>query len=190
MTANWKHLAIWLTGCLAQLFCHSASGQKIIPYTGLMPAPAANKNMLFYLQRTIDINTLVYEINYKANGQIDKNRPVKIYWIRYTEGGKTAPLSYAQNRFAYGVESDAVKGPEPVFRIRLVSYKKIEMYLKPTGENGRYQAHILLRGKVCVLRNLLVHIIGGSYLEPSISHIEVTGKDPVTGEWIIEKLRP
>jgi hypothetical protein len=186
-----KHLAILLLAYLAQFICFTASGQKIIPYTGPMPVPVAGKHQLFYLQRTIDVNTLIYEMNYKADGQIDKAHPVKIYWIRYTaEGEKTAPLSYAQNKFAYGIAFTELKGPEPIFRIHLVSYKKIEIYLKPTGEKGSYQAHITLQGKACILKNLMVHISGGTYLKPHVSHIELKGKDLASGEWIGEKIRP
>ena len=174
---------------LTLFILHTGSAQKIKPYTGPMPVPSG-RHLLFYLQRTIDVNTLIYEMNYKANGQVDRAQPVKIYWIRYTDGEKTAPLSYAQNKFAYGIEFTALPGPEPIFKIQLVSYKKIDIYLKPGGEKGRYQAHLTLQGKACVLSSLMVHITGGTYLKPSVSHIELRGKDLATGEWVSEKIRP
>ena len=39
------------------------------------PIPTGNSRQLFYLQRTSNKNTLIYELNYK-NGNIDKEDPV------------------------------------------------------------------------------------------------------------------
>ena len=176
--------------CLSAFIGINANAQSIKPYNGPMPVPPANKNMLFYLQRTVDINTLIYEINYKPDGRINKKKPVKIYWIDYNNGEKITPLTYVQNKLAYGIESTEQEGPEPAFRINLVSYKKIKMYLRPSGKNGTYQAHILINGKASLLTNILINIVGGTYLKPVISFIELVGKDIKTGEKLTEKIKP
>ena len=48
------------------------------------PTPAGNPKQLFYLQRTSNTNTIVYELNYK-NGLLDEDEPVHVFWIRYNE---------------------------------------------------------------------------------------------------------
>src|SRR6478609_1406967 len=51
------------------------------------------ENLLFFLQRTKDANTVVYEANYKNDGTLDNNIPVKSSWIRYTEQGRRKDLT-------------------------------------------------------------------------------------------------
>ena len=179
-------LLIWFLSSIG--FC--AKGQTLKPYSGPMPVPPANENMLFYLQRTIDINTLIYEINYNQNGEINKNKPIKIYWIDFAKGAEITPLTFPQKMFAYGIDHTVTDEKEKIFKINLVSYKKIVMYLKPTGKNGTYQTHITLNGIECILTNILVHIVGGTYMNPNVSDIELLGKNLKTGKKIIEKFKP
>lgn len=163
--------------------------QKINPFYGPFPAPPVNAKSLFYLQRTIDRNTLMYEINYNANGSLNHKKPVKIYWIDYEKGATISQLTYAQNKFAYGINALEIAGKEPVFKLNLVSYKKIDLYLK-LSDNGTYAIHVILNGKPCILNRVLVNITGGTNLNPDVSHIELTGKELATGEQIIEKFKP
>ena len=64
------------------------------------------------------------------------------------------------------------------------------MYLKPSGKNGLYQTHITLNGVECILRNILVHITGGTYLKPIISDIELIGENIKSGKKTFEKFKP
>src|SRR5688572_10785112 len=68
------------------------------------PVPGGNQKQLFYLQRTPNTNTIVYELNYK-NGVIDPDNPVHEFWIRYQENGQRQELSYIQRKFAYGIKT-------------------------------------------------------------------------------------
>ena len=172
------------------LFCLSfgTKAQVIHPKYSGFPDPPPNENMLFYLQRTIDNNTVVYEINYTTDGKINAKKPVKVYWIDFDNGGIISPLTFAQSMFAYGVESKMLD--EKIFMINLVSYKKLKFYLKPTGKNKNYETHVVLNNKPSILTKIFVTIIGGTYLKPIVLHIELVGKDIVTGERITEKIKP
>jgi len=172
------------------LFLNSyLSAQSIQTYTGSFPVPPHNKNMLFYLQRTVDVNTVIYEINYMANGEINKTKPVKVYWIDYANAGKISPLTYVQNKFAYGIAYQKMDGHELIFKMNIVSFKKITLYLK-RGTDGFYQTYIEMNGKQCVLTNILVNIIGGTYMRPHISTIELFGKEIRSGDKITEIIKP
>lgn len=164
--------------------------QTVKPYNGPFPIPPLTKNSLFYLQRTLDKNTLMYEINYTTAGTVNAKKPILIYWIDFEEGGKISPLTFAQNKFAYGIQFMEIKGTETIFKINLVSYKKIDMYLKPSGKNGAYEMHVIINGKPGILTNILVHITGGTYLKPIVSHIELKGKDLITGDVVAEEIKP
>src|SRR5580765_3967987 len=70
----------------------------------VFPVPSGNDNQLFYLQRTPNTNTVVYEVKYTKTGQLDTTEPVHVFWIRYAEKGQRAELSYIQRHFAYGIK--------------------------------------------------------------------------------------
>ncbi len=58
---------------------------KVHAQEGLhFPKPAGNANQLFYLQRSENTNTVIYELN-KKDGVLDTVAPVHIYWICYAE---------------------------------------------------------------------------------------------------------
>jgi hypothetical protein len=167
----------------------SLLAQKINPYYGPFPTPPVNSKSLFYLQRTVDRNTLIYEINHNADGSLNRKKPVKIYWIDYEKGATISQLTYAQNKFAYGIKVLEIGEKDPVFKLNLVSYKKIDLYLKPS-DNGSYAIHVILNGKPCLLNRVFVNITGGTNLSPDVSYIELTGKELATGEQVIEKFKP
>ena len=71
------------------------------------PIPSGNSKQLFYLQRTPNKNTIVYELNYK-NGEIDTEEPIHGFWIRYQEDGQREDLNYIQRKFAYGLKTKKI----------------------------------------------------------------------------------
>ena len=48
-------------------------------------------NMLFYVQRTFNINTLIYELNIDDKQELNTTEPIKIYWVNYATNNSTEP---------------------------------------------------------------------------------------------------
>ena len=147
------------------------------------PVPAPNVNQLFFLQRTSNTNTIVYELNYKK-GILDLDNPVHVFWIRYAEKGQRAELSWIQRVFAYGVKTKQLA--DSSYRIRLVSYAGYSMYLKK-GADNRYRLYAPINGKLMILNRIFVKIVGGSMWSPDIEYFEVSGIDPATGKPVAER---
>lgn len=166
-----------------------STAQKIVPYHGPFPEPLPTKTMLFYLQRSIDRNTIIYELNYGTNGTLNTKHPVKAYWIDFENGAKISPLTLAQSKFAYGIESVILDEAKGIFELSLVSYKKIKLYLMPV-DKFRYEVHTTLKGKPVVLQRIFVNIVGGTYFKPQVAHVELSGKDLKTTAPVSEKIVP
>lgn len=147
------------------------------------PVPPANASQLFYLQRTSNTNTIVYELNYKK-GILDEDNPVHVFWIRYAEKGQKAELSWIQRVFAYGVKTKLM--PDSSYRVRLVSYAGYSMYLKK-GADKKYRMYAPINGKQMILNRIFVKITGGSMWSPDIEYFEVSGIDPATGKPVAER---
>ena len=147
------------------------------------PVPAGNANQLFYLQRTSNTNTIVYELNYKK-GILDESNPVHVFWIRYAEKGQRAELSWIQRVFAYGIKTKQLA--DSSYRIRLVSYAGYSMYLKK-GADNKYRLYAPINGKLMILNRIFVKITGGSMWSPDIEYFEVSGTDPANGKPVAER---
>ncbi len=154
------------------------------------PVPPLSDKTLFYIQRTHNTNTIVYNINTGKDGEIDPSAPVKIFWIRYAEKGDTAELSYIQRHYAYGVESKLMDANKKSYRLNFVSYEKRDIYLMKSSLENKYHAYISINGKLSVLYKIFVKIEGGSFWIPHIKYVEITGKDIANGKTVSERFTP
>ena len=163
-----------LLGCLPFLYAAAQDG---------FPVPTGNALQLFYLQRTSNTNTIVYELNYK-NGVLNESNPVHVFWIRYTEKGQKAELSWIQRTFAYGVRIK--RQADSSYRVRLVSYAGYSMYLRK-GPDGKHRLYAPINGHMMILNRVFVKITGGSMWSPDIEYFELSGTDPATGKPVSER---
>lgn len=166
------------------------SSSKVINPSDTFPVPKTSKDLLFYIQRTLNKNTIVYELNYNNDSTLNIADPVKVYWIRYSDKGEIAPLSYIQKNYAYGIESTITDSVKKTFRLRLVSYKKRNIYLIRAESDKRYHAYIMVNNKLVYFQKAFAKIEGGTFWLPHVTSVELTGKDPRTGKPSIEIIIP
>jgi Domain of unknown function (DUF4833) len=150
------------------------------------PVPAGNANQLFYLQRTPNSNTIVYELNYKANGELDTNDPVHVFWIRYGEKGQRAELSYIQRHFAYGIKTKLLA--KDYYQLQVVAYKKQELYLRRAA-NNKFYVYTNINNRQIMVKRIYLKINGGSFWSPNVEYVEFKGTDIATGLEITEQLK-
>jgi Domain of unknown function (DUF4833) len=149
------------------------------------PVPVPDSKQLFYLQRTSNTNTIVYELNLQ-NGTIDKENPVKEYWIRYQEKGQREDLNYIQRKFAYGIKSKKIA--ENQYELSFVSYKKYKMILKLAPDN-KFYVYTNINQKAVILNRIFIKINGGSFWSPNVEYVEISGTDPNTRSVVKERLK-
>ncbi|WP_423148327.1 DUF4833 domain-containing protein [Rubrolithibacter danxiaensis] len=150
-----------------------------------LPSPKGN-NLLFYLQRDPDANTVIYELNYRKDGTPHPSIPVKGSWIRYSENGQHKDLNAIERKFAYGIQSKAIADNE--YEIKLVSYKKQPMYLKRT-ETGKYVIYTNINKQELLLKRVFVRVNGGSFWFPKVEYIELAGIETSSGKEVIHRIK-
>ncbi len=148
------------------------------------PTPKNVNNMLFYLQRDPNTNTLIYALNLLENGNINKSQPVSIYWIRYGEKGEKKDLGYIQRKFAYGLNSREITKDK--FELRFVSHKTLPLYLSKVEQ--KYVVTVNVNGKTIKINRLFVRIVGGSFWLPNVRYALIEGIDLATDKAVIEKI--
>ncbi len=157
------------------------------PERPVFPVPKGIPTMLFYLQRTPNSNTIVYDLNVDASGKLDEEEPVNIYWLRFTEGGDKKGLNWIQRKFAYGLKVKRLS-PEK-YELKSVAYDKRPMYLMKS-DKGKYQIFTNINGSLAILNTIWIQIEGGTFWVPNVIYVEMKGIDPATGAEKMERFKP
>lgn len=199
---NYSPIKLFLTFLLFITFTFSSSASVKFDHTMLVdtargqkqqkqlvfPTPPADANRLFYVQRSPNINTLIYDVNIdKKTGKPNDENPVHPYWIRYNEHSQKEELNYIQRKFAYGLVSKPIADGK--FDIRFVSYKKFPLTLMKAAD-GKYRIFAIINQKQIFLNYVFIKIEGGSFWLPNVIYVELRGTDPATGKEITERFKP
>lgn len=149
------------------------------------PVPGRDPNMLFYLQRQPNTNTIIVDLN-KQNGTVNASDPVNVFWIRYQEDGRRAKLNFIQREFAYGIQVKKINAA--AYDLNFVSYKKMKFRLEKGRDNLWRVYFTLTNGTRLVLNRIYVHINGGSFWKPNVEYVELKGEDPATRREVRERV--
>lgn len=151
---------------------------------GKLPSPPTSTNHLFYIQRSNNAHTVMYEANLE-----NKSEPVNVYWIRYDEKIHRQSLTMVQKKLAYGVETSAIKTEKNAYDVRIVAFKKRGIKLK-TDEKGNPLATILINGTESQLHRIFVQLEDNDSFCPKVKYIELFGKCLRTGKATYERFKP
>ena len=152
-----------------------------------LPVPKNIKNLLFYVQRDPNINTVIYELNLSPDGKVNEKEPVKIYWIRYAEKGEQKELNYFQRKLAYGLDVKRLSANN--FELRFVCYPKLALYLTKDPA-GKYRVYTDINQRKATLSRAFVRIKGGTFWVPNVVHVDLFGKEATTGKEISTRFKP
>ncbi|WP_317175566.1 DUF4833 domain-containing protein [Pontibacter beigongshangensis] len=188
MKNNCVKLTLLLLACLSLTGFKAAAAApdfySVAPDT--LPVPKV-KNMLYYVQRDPNTNTVVYQLNRSANGAINEAEPVQVFWIRYAEGGARKELNYIQRKFAYGLNTR--KLGKDNFELKFVCYNKLALHLR-RSKDGQYHAYAKINGQEAILERVFVRVEGGSFWVPNVLYVELRGKDAASGKLVTERFKP
>ena len=149
------------------------------------PIPTGNSKQLFYLQRSTNKNTLVYELNYN-NGNLDQGDPLHVYWIRYQEDSQKEELNFIQKTFAYGLKTKNIA--ENQYEICFITYKKFKMYLR-LGADKKFHLYTSINQKKAELTSIFLKINGGAFWTPNIEYVDIYGLDPINRSVVKERMK-
>ncbi|MBG6233936.1 phosphatidylglycerophosphate synthase [Pedobacter sp. CAN_A7] len=151
------------------------------------PTPKGIKNQLFYLQRDPNTNTIICELNVGDDGEVIKDNPIKVYWIRYQDNKEKKDLNYIQRKFAYGMESEAIGNNR--YKLHFVSYKKFPLYLMKSSVDNKYHVYVTANNKKIQLERIFLRIEGGTFWVPNVKYVELKGINQANGAPIVERIK-
>src|SRR5471030_413098 len=118
------------------------------------PVPRGNPKQLFFLQRSQNTNTVVYELNIK-NGILDSIAPVHIFWIFYAEKSQTEELTNLQRQHAYGLMVTYISKDN--YELRFLANKKHVVQLMK-GPDHIFHVYDQIGGKRAILSSIYLQI--------------------------------
>lgn len=150
------------------------------------PTPKGISNQLFYLQRDPNTNTIIYQLNIDSKGELDKESPLNVFWMRYAEKGQKSGLNLIQRKFAYGINSKQMAADK--FELKFVSYGKLPLYLMKDKSN-QYRVFVTVANRQIILNRIFVRIEGGTFWVPNVKYVELKGLDANTGQEVAERIK-
>ena len=184
-----RSLRLLLT-VLPLVYCAALSGQPSPPPAGSVfatfPVPAPSKDLLFYIQRNKNANTIVYEVAREADGRLRDKDPVRVFWIRHTEGGLREPLNLMERTIAYGVSHKYTH--DGLATMKFVASDKYP-FIVQIRPGGQAEAWVTLKGRMARLHHVYIQAVEGAW-RPKIAWIDIHGTDVITGKPLMERYIP
>jgi len=156
----------------------------------VFPKPDKISNMMFYVQRTFNTNTIIYELNVDEKQNLNEAEPIKMYWINYSTNNSIEPLNYIQRKYAYGIELKLIDAEKKSYVFNFVSYKKKKLYLLKSPIDNKYHVFCDINNKAVALDRIFIQIEGGSFWVPHVKYIDISGKDLGKNEEVAERVIP
>lgn len=147
-----------------------------------------NDKKLFCIERSRDANTVHYSVNLNADGTLNQDNPIAVFWLKPEKNNKKESLTWVQRKFGYGVEIKSTSKNEVTFV--LVCQKDKLLTLKK-DENQDYHVFAQLNNQEVILEKINIDFAeGGGFMTPKVNHITLYGINRVSHEKIEEVITP
>lgn len=147
---------------------------------------AASTQLLFVIQRSTNKNEVHYDARLKADGKLDANEPVEVYWLMLAEDGRREDLNWIERQEAYGFSIEPNPGGQS-YRMTLKAEKKraIKVYM---GQN-KARAEIVIDGEPSFLERIFIEATEGEF-RPKVHFVDLIGSDAKSGDKRTERIIP
>lgn len=146
------------------------------------------EHLLFFIQRNHNSNTIVYDANFDKNGNLNKEKPIDAYWIRFDEEGQRMELRSFEKWMVYGIKCQKTDNKNYDFSVKLSASNKLQFWLKQT-EPFKADIVTIIDGKESKLDHLFA-TLDESGLLPKVKYGEFFGVDVKSGQRAYHKVFP
>ncbi len=143
-------------------------------------------NVMFYIQKNTNPNTIVYAMRLGADGKMDPKEPMEVFWRRYQEDGARKKLAWLEKTFAFDFKVKPVEGKENTYVFSLVAMKGKQVFVTQT-KTGEANVFMKISGKMARLERIYVMVDDSKRIQ-SVNSMELFGRDYKTGKLIYEKI--
>lgn len=142
-------------------------------------------NQLFYVQRSVNANTVVYAARLDARGDFDSREPVEGFWRWFNVDGHKKPLNFIERMMAYGVKTDPPRKNAPrTFRIAALPERSLTLSF---DAQKKPQALMRIGDRTVKVAYVYLQVVEGG-LTPDVPSLDILGTDTATGRAVHEHL--
>jgi hypothetical protein len=139
-------------------------------------------NQLFYVERSVNSNTVVYAAKFDAHNAISQKAPVEAFWRWYNVDGHRKDLNFIERMMAYGVHVNPPRQNHPItFTIAALPERTLTLDL---DDQKRPEALIQIAGRTVKLAYVYLEVVDG--VIPSVPSLDIFGIDKNSGKAIRE----
>lgn len=147
--------------------------------------PVPNEpNMLFYIQRSVNSNTVIYAAHLDAQGHVAQSDPVEVYWRWYNVDGHRKSLNFFERNLAYGVSLDHRASTRKAVAFKVEALPERRLFLERDSK-GVPQALIQIGDHQARLVYVYLQVDDHG-LMPDVTSIDLFGIDTVSGKALHE----
>ncbi len=143
-------------------------------------------NMMFYIQKNTNPNTIVYAMKLGTDGKMDPNEPMEVFWRRYQEDGARKKLAWLEKTFAFDFKVKPLEGKANTYVFSLIAMKGKKLYVTQT-KSGKPNVFMKISGKTARLERIYVMVDDSKRIQ-SVNSMELFGRDYKTGKLVYEKI--
>jgi len=154
-------------------------------FVGFKP-PSTSSN-LFSIGRSKDANEIFYSINFENSNKLNTENPINVYWLKRTDNNTIEPLTWIQNKFAYGIVY--LSKSETYAKFRFSAYDKRVFELKK-NKNNEFKVFTISQNKEVEVNRIYIYITGGTFWIPEIPKVELYATISGTSTKIKETIIP
>ena len=155
------------------------------PLPGDFPQPH-DPGQLFFLQRSMNSNTVVYASNLDSSGAIDPAQPLQVFWRRYNNDGEQRPLNFFERVLAFGARIAGAHAGE--YDAYVVGYPERKFTVE-LDKSGTPVAVVRMGEHLARLFAVYVKMEGSGFI-PTIISADIFGIDQTSGKALQEHLVP
>ena len=142
-------------------------------------------DMLFYVERSTNSNTVVYAARRGAQGALDSQTPVEGFWRWFNVDGHKKPLNFIERMMAYGVRTNTRDAGQPVtFQVAALPERTLTLDL---DDKKRPEALIQIGGHTARLVYVYLNVIEGGVL-PRVPSLDIFAIDKSSGKVLHEHI--
>jgi hypothetical protein len=145
-------------------------------------------DMLFYLQRSTNANTIVYAADIDAQGRLDQHHPVEVFWRVFDEDGRRHGLSWIERLLAYGVRVQPAKGAPNAFDAYIVSFPQMKCRVD-VSQSGTPECILQINGRRARLVSAYIEL-DETGIWPRPIFLNIYGIDAKSGNVLREHIEP
>ena len=139
-------------------------------------------NQLFYVERSVNSNTVVYTANIDAHNAINPKMPVGAFWRWYNVDGHRKDLNFIEKMMAYGVHANSPRQNQPItFTIAALPERTLTLDL---DDQKHPEALIQIAGRTVKLAYVYLEVVDG--VIPSVPSLDIFGTDKASGKAVRE----